>query len=133
MQTQMDKQQIVMKMYLVSRIEDQCVERFDKKYPTEMYDPEKELPPPELKKVIIEWLEYWHNERPIIKIPNFVQEIKQKVCDTRIYRILVVASENNLFDEIPEYLRNGYEFELTQECAESVQLSHGSCLGQLQS
>jgi hypothetical protein len=131
MQTQVDQQRLRMKQ-LMSRIEDQCVERFDKKYQTSKFDPEQELSQADLVNIIIEWLEYWHNERPVIKVPHVVQEIKQKVCDIRIYRILLMAYESNVLDQIPEYLRGGCTTQ-KQDCAVSVQQSHESCHGQLQS
>lgn len=95
---------------LLDRIEDQCLQRFDARFPDSMYkdadaDPKRQLSRKELKDLLISWLEFWHEEQPIIKVPTKVQELKKKVCDARIFMILAVAATNQIMDEIPDHLR----------------------------
>ena len=93
-----------MSAYLLSRIEDQCIERFDKQFPDNMYTL---LEQEQLKQVLISWLEFWYAERPVTKSMNLVaaQEMKRYVCDCRIYMLLSLAEENGLLEEIPACLR----------------------------
>ena len=95
---------MAMSAYLLSRIEDQCIERFDKRFPDGMYTV---LEQEQLKQVLISWLEFWYAERPATKSPRVVpaQEMKQYVCDCKIYIILALAEENGMLEEIPGYMR----------------------------
>jgi len=89
---------------LLSRIEDQCLERFDKQYPNSLFD-SVALSQDELRRVLLSWLEFWHAERPVMKSRNIAQQLKQHVCECRIFLILTIAEENGLLDEIPNDLR----------------------------
>jgi hypothetical protein len=100
--------QPTLEQLLLDRIEDQCLQRFDARFPDSMYkdvDPKRQLSRKELKDLLISWLEFWHEEQPIIKVPTKVQELKKKVCDARIFMIMAVAATNQIMDEIPDHLR----------------------------
>lgn len=97
-----------MSAHLLSRIEDQCIELFDKRFPDNMYTvlEQEQLEQEQLKQVLISWLEFWYAERPATKSAKMVsaQEMKRYVCDCRIYMLLNLAEENGFLEEIPAYL-----------------------------
>lgn len=91
------------KAELISRIEDQLIEKFNNKY--KQCDKSK-YTKDELIKLLIEWAYFWYNERPIVKFTSEIAEMKKSVCDLRIIAIYNHAEKLGISDHMPEMTLN---------------------------
>lgn len=89
---------------LLSRIEDQMIEKFNKNYINT--DIKKCESKDELISILVEWANFWYNERPITKFHSEVVEMKKGVCDIRIVAIYRQAERLGLSDYMPELTLN---------------------------
>ena len=92
---------------VLERIEEQCLERFNAKFPDEMYTSrgrDTVVSKEELISLCKQWLEFWVAERPVSKTPSAIVRLKQKVCDSRINKIKTQADKWSITDHIASYL-----------------------------
>ena len=89
------------KAELISRIEDQLIEKFNNTYK----DCDKnKYSKDELIKLVIEWAYFWYNERPIVKFSSEVAEMKKSICDLKIIAIYNYAEKLGISDDMPEMI-----------------------------
>lgn len=83
------------------RIEDQCLARFAARFPDDTHVLSKK----QLAHVLVMWLEFWNEERPISKGPPIpVIQMKQMICDAKITHIRDHMRKWDVVKQVPEYL-----------------------------
>lgn len=71
-----------MNMELLSRIEDQAIDKFNKTFRTDRKT--GAITQAEMYEIFIKWMDFWISEKTISKYPNPVVDMKNHVCDLRI-------------------------------------------------
>ena len=91
---------------LMSRIEDQMLEKFNIKYPDNEFIKSKNpdyLDREEMFNLLTEWIDFWLSEKPIIKKEATVLIMKSEVCDTRINLLLKQARDWDMEKDVRLY------------------------------
>jgi len=89
---------------LLSRIEDQMIEKFQKKFPLIKTKDPQYIDENELFDLVIEWIDFWISEKPqIMKVPKSVLVMKKLVCEKRIEILIDFAEKYNIAEAIKLY------------------------------
>ena len=90
--------------FLLSRIEDQMIEKFQKKFPLIKTKNPQFIDENELFDLIIEWIDFWICEKPqVMKIPTTVLMMKKLVCEKRIEILIDFAEKHKIAEAIKLY------------------------------
>lgn len=91
---------------LVNRIEEQLVKKFNKEVPNAYKDIVEDIKvsKEECISLMNKWLEFWINEKPLIKIPSKVLIIKKKICDYKLQLLIQQAAEWRMLDYIDNHI-----------------------------
>lgn len=92
---------------LLSRIEDQAIEKFNDKFRNISKDNMNQA---RMFEIMVEWADFWIDERPISKVHNYAVECKQQVCDLRLSFILHQARRWKLDEALKSHFKHRYEF-----------------------
>ena len=97
-----------MDIQLLSRIEDQLIERFN-----ETFRQEQKTGPitrDEMFDIFIKWMDFWISQKMVSKFPNPVVDMKNHVCDLRIGFILDKARKWDMDEAVKAWFETRYNF-----------------------
>lgn len=99
---------------LLSRIEDQLLDKFNKQYPDQdneilSVNPDDDyISSDKLAKVIENWINFWLMERPVTKFDtkNTVIAMKDHICKIRLKLLISNSYELEVFQYFPKHLQD---------------------------
>lgn len=90
-----------MNIELLSRIEDQLLEKFDRVFTK--VPKSGAIDREEMFQILVDWMDFWLSEKIISKFPNPVVDMKNHICDIRIGFIMDKARKCKMDEALQAY------------------------------